>query len=90
LADVAIIVWVERRPKRTAQDKAAVLAEVQTEGGKVTVVARRHRISESVLSLRRSCLEALACRANHATTALDAAAVTPTETAASANPKRGG
>jgi transposase len=32
--------------KWTAQEKAALLAEVEAEGGKVTIVARRHRISE--------------------------------------------
>jgi hypothetical protein len=40
---------VERRRRWTAQEKAALLAEVEAEGGKVMVVARRHRISESVL-----------------------------------------
>jgi transposase len=49
LADVEIIARVERRRKWTAEEKAALLAEVEAEGGKVTVVARRHRISESVL-----------------------------------------
>ena len=49
MADVEIIGRVERRRKWTAQEKAALLAEVEAEGGKVTVVARRHRISESVL-----------------------------------------
>ena len=48
--DVEIIATrFERRRKWTAQEKAALLAEVEAEGGKVTVVARRHRISESVL-----------------------------------------
>ena len=49
MADVEIIERVERRRKWTAQEKAALLAEVEAEGGKVMVVARRHRISESVL-----------------------------------------
>jgi transposase-like protein len=48
LADIEIIARVERRRKWTAQEKAALLAEVEAEGGKVRVVARRHRISESV------------------------------------------
>jgi hypothetical protein len=39
----------KRRRKWTAQEKAALPAEVEAEGGKVTVVARPHRISESVL-----------------------------------------
>jgi hypothetical protein len=46
LADVEIIARIECRRKWTAQEKAALLAEVEAEGGKVTVVARRHRISE--------------------------------------------
>src|SRR6201997_2436663 len=49
LTDVEILARIERRRKWTAQEKAALLAEVEAEGGKVTVVARRHRISESVL-----------------------------------------
>ena len=49
LADVEIMARVERRRKWTTEEKAALLAEVEAEGGKVTVVARRHRISESVL-----------------------------------------
>jgi transposase-like protein len=32
-----------------AQEKAALLAEIDAEGGKVKLVARRHRIAESVL-----------------------------------------
>lgn len=49
MADVEIIGRVERRRKWTAEEKTALLAEVEAEGGRVTVVARRHRISESVL-----------------------------------------
>lgn len=49
MADVEIIGRVERRRKWSAEEKAALLAEVEAEGGKVTVVARRYRISESVL-----------------------------------------
>src|ERR1700733_8898867 len=49
---------VERRRKWTAQEKAALLAEVEAEGGKVTIVARRHRISESVLYNWRAALKA--------------------------------
>jgi transposase len=51
---------VERRRKWTAQEKAALLAEVETEGGKVTIVARRHRISESVLYSWRAAWKAAA------------------------------
>jgi transposase len=61
LADVEIIATrVERRRKWTAQEKAALLAEVEAEGGKVTVVARRHRISESVLYNWRAAWKAAA------------------------------
>jgi transposase len=60
LADVEIIARIERRRKWTAQEKAALLAEVEAEGGKVTVVARRHRISESVLYNWRAAWKAAA------------------------------
>ena len=60
MADVEIIARVERRRKWTAQEKAALLAEVEAEGGKVTVVARRHRISESVLYNWRAAWKAAA------------------------------
>ena len=49
-----------RRRKWTAEEKAALLAEVEAEGGKVTVVARRHRISESLLYNWRSAWKAAA------------------------------
>src|SRR5260221_10294106 len=40
---------VERRRKWTSAEKAALLAELEAEAGKVAVVARRHRVSESLL-----------------------------------------
>jgi hypothetical protein len=40
--DVEIIARVERRRKWTAPEKAALRAEIEAEGGKVTVVARCH------------------------------------------------
>jgi len=49
LADGEIFARSEPRRKWTAQEKAALLAEVEATGGKVTIVARRHRISPSVL-----------------------------------------
>jgi transposase len=49
LADFEIVARVERRRKWSTEEKAALLAEVEAEGGKVRVVARRHRISESLL-----------------------------------------
>jgi transposase len=60
LADVEIIARVERRRKWTAQEKAALLAEVEAEGGKVTIVARRHQIAESVLYNWRAAWKAAA------------------------------
>jgi transposase len=60
LAEVEITARVERRRKWTAEEKAALLAEVEAEGGKVTVVTRRHRISESVLYNWRAALKATA------------------------------
>jgi transposase len=49
LAEVEILARVERRRKWTEEEKAALLAEVEAEGGKVSVVARRHRVAESLL-----------------------------------------
>jgi transposase len=40
---------VERRRRWTAQEKAALLAEIDAEGGRVRLVARRHRVAESLL-----------------------------------------
>ena len=60
MAEVEIIARVERRRKWTAEEKAALLAEVEAEGGRVAVVARRHRISESVLYNWRAALKAAA------------------------------
>jgi transposase len=60
LSDVEILARVERRRKWTAQEKAALLAEADAEGGKVRIVARRHRISESVLYNWRAAWKAAA------------------------------
>jgi transposase len=49
LADGEIFARFEPRRKWTAKEKAALLAEVEAAGGKVTIVARRHRISPSLL-----------------------------------------
>jgi transposase len=51
---------VARRRKWTAQEKAALLAEVEAEGGRVSVVARRHGISNSLLYNWRSAWRAAA------------------------------
>jgi transposase len=45
---------VERRRQWTAEEKAALMAEVAAEGGRVAMVARRHRISPSLLYNWRS------------------------------------
>jgi transposase-like protein len=50
----------ERRRMWSAQEKAALLAEIDAEGGKVRLVARRHQISESVLYNWRSARKAAA------------------------------
>jgi transposase len=39
---------VSRRRKWTADEKAALLAEVEAEGGRVSVVAKRHGVSDSL------------------------------------------
>ena len=49
---------VARRRKWTAEEKAALLAEVEAEGGRVSVVARRHGISDSLLYNWRSAWKA--------------------------------
>jgi transposase len=60
LADVEIMARVERRRKWTAEEKVALLAEVEAEGGKVAMVARRHQVSESLLYNWRSAWKAAA------------------------------
>ena len=40
---------ITRRRKWSAAQKSALLDEVESEGGKVALVARRHGISESLL-----------------------------------------
>ena len=63
MADVEIMARVERRRKWTAEEKAALIAEVEAEGGRVKVVARRHRMSESLLYNWRSAWKAAAALA---------------------------
>jgi transposase len=60
LKDVDILVPSDRRRIRTAQERAALLAEIDAEGGKVRLVARRHNISESLLYNWRSARKAAA------------------------------
>jgi transposase len=57
-------VVVERRRQWTPEEKAALMAEVEAEGDRVSVVARRHGISTSLLYNWRSAWKAaLAARA---------------------------
>jgi len=52
--DGEIVARVERRRQWTPGEKAALLAEVEATGGRVSVVARRHGISQSLLYNWRS------------------------------------
>ena len=63
MSDVEIVARVERRRKWTIEEKAALIAEVEAEGGKVKLVARRHRMSESLLYNWRSAWKAAAVAA---------------------------
>ena len=49
---------ITRRRKWTAEEKAALLGEVEAEGGRVGMVARRHGLSESLLYNWRSVAKA--------------------------------
>jgi transposase-like protein len=49
---------IARRRKWTPAEKAALLAEVEAEGGRVSVVAQRHGISDSLLYNWRSAWKA--------------------------------
>ncbi len=63
MSDMEIVARVERRRKWTLEEKAALVAEVEAEGGKVKLVARRHRVSESLLYNWRSAWRAAAAAA---------------------------
>lgn len=58
MTEVEIVGRAERRRKWTIEEKAALLAEVEAEGGKVKLVARRHQVSESLLYNWRSAWKA--------------------------------
>jgi transposase len=60
LSDIDILGPSDRRRVRSAQEKAALLAEVDAEGGKVRLVARRHNISESLIYNWRAARKAAA------------------------------
>jgi len=63
LAEVDILGPSDRRRIWSAQEKAALLAEVDAEGGKVRLVARRRGVSESLLYNWRSARKAAAVAA---------------------------
>jgi len=58
LSNVAVLGRAEPRRTWSGEEKAALLAEIDAEGGKVRLVARRHRISESLLYNWRSAAKA--------------------------------
>jgi transposase-like protein len=60
LAEVDILGPSDRRRIWSAQEKAALLAGIDAEGGKVRLVARRHQVSESLLYNWRSARKAAA------------------------------
>lgn len=60
MAEADILVPSDRRRTWKAAEKAALLAEIDAEGGKVRLVARRHGISESLLYNWRSARKAAA------------------------------
>ncbi|HLY56512.1 MAG TPA: transposase [Stellaceae bacterium] len=60
MGDVEIVGRVERRRKWSAEEKAALLAEVEAERGKVSLVARRRGISDSLIYNWRSAWRAAA------------------------------
>ncbi len=66
MAELDILGPSERRRIWGAQEKAALLVEVDAEGGKVRLVARRHGISESLLYNWRSARKAAAVAAGAA------------------------
>ncbi len=66
MSDIEVVGRIERRRIWSAREKAALLAEVDAEGGKVSLVARRHRISESLLYNWRSARKAAAVTAGAA------------------------
>ena len=58
--DGEIVARVERRRQWTPEEKAALMAEVEADGGQVSVIARRHGISKSLLYNWRSAWKAAA------------------------------
>ena len=62
---------ITRRRKWSPEQKSALLDEVESEGGKVAVVARRHGISESLLYNWRSAWKGAAAAAVSASEPMD-------------------
>jgi transposase len=62
---------VARRRQWTPEEKAALMAEVEAEGGRVLMVARRHGISKSLLYNWRSAWKAAAAAKRTALPAAD-------------------
>jgi transposase len=62
---------VARRRQGTTEEKAALMAEVEAEGGRVLMVARRHGISKSLLYNWRSAWKAAAAAKRPALPAAD-------------------
>ncbi len=60
MADVDVLAPVGRRRVWRTEEKAALLAEIDAEGGRVRLVARRHGLSESLLYNWRSSRKAAA------------------------------
>ena len=58
--EVDVVGRSDRRRIWSAEEKAALLAEIDAEGGKVRLVARRRQISESLLYNWRSARKAAA------------------------------
>jgi transposase len=79
-------VVVERRRQWTPEQKAALLAEVEAEGGRVSVVAHRHGMSTSLLYNWRSAWKAAAAARG---TAIEPAAFVQLGVVAEASGHRG-
>ncbi len=60
MANMDVLGPVERRRVWSAEEKAALLAEIDAEGGRVRLVARRHGLSESLLYNWRAAQKAAA------------------------------
>jgi transposase len=66
MSDMEILARVERRRKWSLEEKAALIAEVEAEGGKVKLVAQRHRLSASLLYNWRAAWKAAAAAGSSA------------------------